>query len=107
MSSSAHTVAVANPMLPGAGLGDDPPLAHALGEQHLAQRVVELVRARVVEILALQIDGPAEPLRQPPRPIERRGTSAEIAQQPIELGSVVSVLPCVGPCLLELSQARA
>ena len=34
-------------VLAGAGLGDDPALAHARGEQRLAERVVDLVRAGV------------------------------------------------------------
>ena len=34
-------------VLAGAGLGDDARLAHALGEQRLAERVVDLVRAGV------------------------------------------------------------
>ena len=46
-------------VLPGAGLGDDPPLAHALREQRLAERVVDLVRAGVREILALEEDARA------------------------------------------------
>lgn len=45
-----HTV------LAGAGLGDDPGLAHALGQQGLAEHVVDLVRAGVVEVLALEED---------------------------------------------------
>ena len=46
-------------MLAGAGLGDDAPLAHALGEQDLADGVVHLVRAGVVQILALEVDARA------------------------------------------------
>ena len=53
---SRHTV------LAGAGLGDDAALAHALGQQGLAQSVVELVRPGVVEVLALEIDGSPGPL---------------------------------------------
>ena len=41
-------------VLPRAGLGDDAGLAHALGEQHLAERVVELVRAGVEQVFALE-----------------------------------------------------
>ncbi len=40
----------------GARLGDHARLAHALGEQRLPERVVELVRARVHEVLALEPD---------------------------------------------------
>ena len=55
-------------MLAGAGLGDDARLAHALGEQDLAEAIVDLVRAGVVELLALEIDlRAAEMLGQPLR----------------------------------------
>ena len=40
----------------GAGLGDDAGLAHAPGQHDLAEHVVHLVRAGVVELLALEID---------------------------------------------------
>ena len=43
-------------MLAGAGLGDDARLAHAPGEQRLADGVVDLVRAGVVQVLALEQD---------------------------------------------------
>ena len=42
-------------VLAGAGLGDDPGLAEAAGQQRLAQRVVDLVGAGVREVLALQV----------------------------------------------------
>jgi hypothetical protein len=44
-------------VLARAGLGDDAALAHALGEQALAERVVDLVRAGVGEVLAFEPDG--------------------------------------------------
>ncbi len=43
-------------MLPRAGLGDDARLAHALDEQRLPDRVVDLVRAGMVEVLTLEED---------------------------------------------------
>ena len=43
-----HTV------LPRAGLGDDALLAHALCKQHLSKRVVDLVRAGMAQVLALE-----------------------------------------------------
>ena len=43
-------------VLPGAGFGDDARLAHAARQQSLADRVVDLVRAGVTEVLALQVD---------------------------------------------------
>ena len=41
-------------MLSRAGLGDDAGLAHPPRQQHLSQRVVELVRPGVEQILALE-----------------------------------------------------
>ena len=46
-------------VLAGAGLGDDPALAHPHREQRLAERVVDLVRAGVRQVLALQEDARA------------------------------------------------
>ena len=43
-------------MLAGPGLGRDARLAHALGEQRLAERIVDLVRAGMAEVFALQIN---------------------------------------------------
>ena len=51
-------------VLARAGLGDDALLAHALGKQALAERVVDLVRAGVQQVFALEVDfGAAELLR--------------------------------------------
>ena len=50
-------------VLPGSGLGDHPRLAEPPREEHLAERVVDLVRAGVAEILALEVDALAR--RQP------------------------------------------
>ena len=48
----------------GAGLGDDARFAHAARKQRLADGVVDLVRAGVVEVLALEVDlRPAQQLR--------------------------------------------
>src|SRR6185369_6118842 len=55
-----------------AGLGDDAALAHAAGEQDLADRVVDLVRAGMVELVALEVElGAAEMPRQPLGEIKR------------------------------------
>ena len=57
----------------GAGLGDDAVLAHAQRQHDLAEHIVHLVRAGVVELLALEIDfGAAAMLRQPLGEIKRR-----------------------------------
>jgi hypothetical protein len=58
---SARTRRGGDAVLAGAGLGDDALLAHAPGQQDLAEHVVDLVRAGVVELVALEIDlGAAE-----------------------------------------------
>ena len=55
-------------MLPSAGLGDQPPFAHAPSQQRLANSIVDLVRAGVAQVFPLQIDlRPTEPPRQVPR----------------------------------------
>jgi hypothetical protein len=52
-------------VLPGAGLGDHPPLPHAPDEQALAHDVVGLVGAGVIQLLALDVDSrAAEPARE-------------------------------------------
>ena len=52
-------------MLTGAGFRDHPLLAHVLGEQRLADGVVHLMGAGVVEILALEPDAGAAELLGP------------------------------------------
>ena len=52
-------------VLAGSGLGDEAALAHALGEERLTDHVVELVRARVGEVLPLE--------QQPDRRAARSG----------------------------------
>jgi hypothetical protein len=50
-------------VLARAGLGDDPRLAHAPREHRLADGVVDLVRAGVVQVLALEQDARAADFR--------------------------------------------
>src|SRR5690348_14819539 len=74
-------------MLAGAGFGDDALLSHPAGEKDLAQHVVDLVRAGVVELLALEIDlGPAKLMRQPFGEIERARAPDIVLEQGVELG---------------------
>ena len=81
-------------VLAGAGLGDDPGLAHALGEQRLAEHVVDLVRAGVVEVLALEEDpGAAGVLGEPGHLGERAGAAGVVDQQVVELGGERGVAP--------------
>ena len=52
-------------MLAGAGLGDDPLLAHPASEERLPDRVVDLVCAGMGQVLALQVDTMPDALGQP------------------------------------------
>ena len=80
-----------------AGLGDDPLLAHALRQQALAHGVVDLVRAGVRQVLALEVDlRPAQLPRQVLRVVERRRAADVRPSQAVEvLGEriVVARLP--------------
>ena len=82
-------------VLAGAGLGDDPPLAESPGEDDLADRVVDLVRAGVVEILALQVD--ALPRREALGARDRRRTpdigASELVELRAEGGIPLRLLP--------------
>jgi len=60
-------------MLPRPGFSDDPGFLHPHSQEHLADRVINFMRAGMTEIFPLQIDpGPAKLLGQPGRMIERR-----------------------------------
>ncbi len=72
-------------VLAGAGLGDDPPLAEPLGEQRLADGVVDLVRAGVGQVLALEPDARARrPRRQALGQVERRRPADVVARQALD-----------------------
>ena len=67
-------------VLAGAGLGDDARLAEAPGQERLAERVVDLVGARVGEVLALEVQAEVRGIRvrapaSPTPPPERRVAS--------------------------------
>src|SRR3954447_15505232 len=89
--SSAHRGGGGHAVLAGARLGDDARLAHALREQALAERVVELVRARVHEVLALEPHGVADRGGQALGVVDRRGPAAVVAPQRVELRAVPGV----------------
>ena len=80
-------------VLAGTGLGDDPGLAHAHRQQDLADAVVDLVRAGVVQFVALEPDLGPMPVRcalaqlfgQARREIERAGPAHIMLEQVLEL----------------------
>ncbi len=93
-------------VLAGAGLGDDARLAHPHGEQALAERVVDLVGAGVEQVLALEVHGVADLVREALRVVERRRAPGEVAQQRAQLRLEVRVLARRDPGGLELGQRR-
>ena len=77
-------------MLARSGFGDDAGLAHPLGEQHLPQRVVDLVRPGEVQILPLEVDlRPSRVRGQAFREVQRAGPPdivlVEVRQLPLKL----------------------
>ena len=79
-------------MLAGAGLGDHARLAHALGEQRLADGVVDLVRAGVIEVFTLEEDlGAAEHLAPALGVIDRARTADVMLEFAFEFGDELGV----------------
>ena len=74
-------------VLARAGFRDDPGLAHAHREQDLADAIVDLVRAGVVELVALEphLRAAGRFLGQPGGEIERAGAADIVFQQIVEL----------------------
>ena len=90
-------------MLPGAGLGDDARLAEALGEERLADAVVDLVRARVVQVLAFQPDLRAARFFGPALRVVDGGRPANVVLELIvEFGDERGIVAVMGVLLAEL-----
>ena len=69
-------------MLPCPGLGDETSLAHPLGEERLTEHVVDLMRTRVVEVLALEVDlSASQVLGHVVREIEQRRPARVVVEQ--------------------------
>ena len=76
-----------HPVLAGAGLGDHARLAHPPREQRLADGVVDLVRAGVVQVLALEVDLRAADLFRPaPRVVDGTRPADELRELVVEFG---------------------
>ena len=81
-------------VLAGAGLGDDAALAHAARQQDLAEHVVDLVRAGMVQLVAFEIElGAAEMPGQPLGEIERARPPDIMVEVIGQLGVEVRVVP--------------
>ena len=88
-----------HPVLPGARLGDDALLAHARGQQALAQHVVDLVGPGVTEVLALEVDASAAHVLGEPARRSRAawgGRRSRAAARPAPLEAPIAPRPLVG-----------
>ena len=79
-------------VLPGARLGDDALLAHAHREQDLAERVVDLVRAGVGQVLTLEVDAAAHAPQRAAGEEQRRRPAGIVGLQGAEFGEEVGVV---------------
>src|SRR5690348_1594616 len=94
-------------MLAGAGFGNDAGFAHAPREQHLADTVVDLVRACVIQVFALEVDFcAAEMTRQPLGKIERTRPADIMRQQLVKLGLERRIIARSDPGLFEIEEQR-
>ena len=104
-------------VLAGAGLRDHPRLAHALRQHDLAEHVVDLVRAGMIELVALEIDfGAAAPagrrrclaqmLGEPLGEIERRWAADIVGEVALHLPLEFGIDLGRGVGLLELEDQR-
>ena len=94
-------------MLSGAGLGDDALLAHAARDHDLAEHVVDLVRAGVIELLALEIDFcAAEMLGQSLGEIKRRRPADIVLEVAVHLGLERRIGLGVGIGLFQIEDQR-
>ncbi len=95
-----------HPVLAGTGLGHQALLAHPLGQQALAEDVVYLVRAGVVEVLALHHQAQPQPATEVVALGEDRRPAGIGAQGVVEFGAKRRVGPGRGELDLELLARR-
>ncbi len=94
-------------MLAGAGFGDDPLLAHPPSEQSLPQAVVDLVRAGVQQVFALDVNlRAAVYFAEALGVIERRGTAGVIGKKILQLGLKRGIVARFQIRLLEFFERR-
>ena len=80
-------------MLTGARLGDEAALAHALGQQRLADDVIELVRSGMRQVLAFEEQSDAEQLAQPAAFGDRRRAAPVMPQEVVQTAAEGGICP--------------
>ncbi|EGE58214.1 hypothetical protein RHECNPAF_334005 [Rhizobium etli CNPAF512] len=94
-------------VLAGASFRNDARLAHALGEQDLADAVVDLVRAGVVQLLAFEVNlRAAEFGRQPLGEIERAGAADIVRAQMLQFRLKGRIGLRLVPLVLQIEDQR-
>jgi len=92
-------------VLAGARLRDDAGLAELLGEECLAQHVVDLVGTRVVEVLPLEEDAhTAQVLLEAVGLRQQGGAPRVVTQQGVQAGAEVGIVPQALPGAVQLLQ---
>ena len=92
-------------VLAGTGFGDHPLLAHALGQQRLANGVVDLVRPGVVEVFALEVDlRAAAGFAEPAGVVNRAGAANVVLEFVLVFGQKVWVVFIAGVFALQFVQ---
>ena len=90
-------------MLAGPGLRDDTRLAQLLGQQRLTEHVVDLVRARVVQVLTFKEHAHAAQVGRKTRGLgQQRGTSGIVQEQVAQAALERLVAPQALPCSFNL-----
>src|SRR5690348_7641989 len=94
-------------MLAGAGLSNDAFLAHALSQKCLANAVVDLVRARVQEVFALQVNsGAAKMLCKSASEKQRSGPPGKLLKQILQALTKASILASILVRALQFIERR-
>ncbi len=96
-----------NAMLAGSSLGHHFFLAHLLGQQHLADAVVDFMGAGMIQILALEINLCATRGRQVARMIHRAWTANVSTVQAVHFSNEFRVLDDLAICMPNIGHDAA
>ena len=96
-----------NTVLTRAGFGNDAGLSHATGKQDLSQTVVDLVRAGVVQLVALEVDFCTTQLfGQPLGKVQRAWATDVVLGEHVELFPERRIWLCSTPFTLQIKDQR-